>query len=124
MKTLFWCAMLGCAGAASAASPQDLAGWWSADAVHGGESSHIALQIRARDKAPGETGALEARLWLMDIGAYDVGLGEVAINGDALDTKGLSFPLAWNADKQTLSGIIPAEAAPVEKKTEAAAAKA
>ena len=49
----------------------------------------------------------------MDIEAYDIGLGEVVIEGDGLDTQGLSFPLKWNADKQTLSGTVPAEAAPV-----------
>jgi outer membrane protein assembly factor BamB len=86
---------------------QDVTGWWSADPVHGGESSHVALQIRDQNGRP------EARLWLMDIGAYDIGLGEVVINGDTLDTKGLPFPLTWNADSQTLSGTIPADAAPV-----------
>ena len=89
----------------------ELTGWWSADPVHGGETSHLALQIRP---SPGDSaGKLEARLWLMDIGAYDIGLGEVVITGDSLDTKGLSFPLRWDAGKQTLSGLIPAEAAPV-----------
>jgi outer membrane protein assembly factor BamB len=94
-------------GLVATVNVQDVTGWWSADPVHAGESSHIALQIRDKDGKP------EARLWLMDIGAYDIGLGEVAIHGDALDTKGLSFPLKWNADKQTLSGTVPVEAAPI-----------
>lgn len=99
-------------GLVATVNVQDLTGWWSADPVHAGEASHIALQIRPSSSESGD-GKPEARLWLMDIGAYDIGLGEVAINGDALDTKGLSFPLRWNAGTQTLSGRIPAEAAPV-----------
>lgn len=85
----------------------DIAGWWAADPVHGGESSRLAMELREHD------GKTEARLWLMAIGAYDIGLGEVAITGNAIDTKGLSFPLTWNPETRTLSGRIPAEAAPV-----------
>jgi outer membrane protein assembly factor BamB len=85
----------------------DIAGWWSADPVHGGETSHVALQLLEKD------GKQEARLWLMDIGAYDIGLGTVTFSGNSLDTQPLSFPLTWNAATQTLSGHLPEEAAPV-----------
>ena len=96
-----------CACLLASVNVQDITGWWSADPVHDGQSSHIALEIRDKDGKP------EARLWLMEIGAYDIGLGEVAIKGEALETKGLAFPLRWNPDRQSLSGTIPAEAAPV-----------
>ncbi len=86
---------------------EDLAGWWSADPVHGGESSHLALQFLEKDGKP------VAQLSLPAIGGYDIGLGEVAITGNAIDTRGLSFPLTWNAATGTLSGTIPADAAPV-----------
>lgn len=86
---------------------EDIAGWWSADPTHGGESSHLALQFVVKD------GKQEAHLSLPAIGAYDINLGEVSISGDALDTKGLSFPLTWNAEKQVLVGVLPADAAPV-----------
>jgi outer membrane protein assembly factor BamB len=85
----------------------ELQGWWSADPVHGGESSHLALQFLEKD------GRTEAHLSLPAIGAHDINLGEVAISGDAIDTRDLSFPLTWNAQTRTLSGRIPAEAAPV-----------
>ena len=88
---------------------EDIAGWWSADPVHGGESSHLALQFIARD------GKQEAHLTLAAIGAYDVNLGEVVINGNSLDTKGLPFPLTWNPATQSLTGVVPAEAAPIYK---------
>ena len=85
----------------------DLAGWWSADPVHGGESSHLALQFLEKD------GKQIAQLSLPAIGGYDIGLGEVSISGKSIDTKGLSFPLSWNPSSQTLRGKIPADAAPV-----------
>ena len=85
----------------------DLTGWWSADPSHGGQSSHLAMQFVEKD------GKREAHLSLPAIGAWDINLGEVVITGLKLDTRGLSFPLQWNADKQTLSGVLPADAAPV-----------
>jgi outer membrane protein assembly factor BamB len=86
---------------------EDLSGWWSADPVHAGESSHVALQFLEKD------GKQEARLWLMAIGAYDIPLGTVTLSGNSIDTKPESFPLAWNPTTQTLSGHLPADAAPV-----------
>jgi outer membrane protein assembly factor BamB len=86
---------------------EDLAGWWSADPVHGGESSHLALQFVAKD------GKQEARLSLAAIGAYDINLGEVAITGNSLQTRGLAFPLTWNPATQSLTGVVPADAAPL-----------
>ncbi len=85
----------------------DLAGWWSADPVHGGETTHLALQFVEKD------GKQEAHLSLTAIGAYDINLGEVTIAGDAINTARLAFPLAWNTSAQTLSGVVPAEAAPL-----------
>jgi outer membrane protein assembly factor BamB len=84
----------------------DIAGWWSADPSHGGESSNLALQFLEKD------GKQEARLWLMAIGAYDIPLGAVTLSGNSIDTKE-SFPLTWNAATQTLSGHLPADAAPI-----------
>jgi outer membrane protein assembly factor BamB len=85
----------------------DLEGWWSADPVHGGESSHLALQFVEQQ------GKQEARLSIPAIGGYDINLGEVTISGNAVATKGLSFPLVWNAGNRTLQGRLPADAAPV-----------
>ena len=85
----------------------DLAGWWSADPVHGGESSHLALEFLEQDGKP------QARLSLPAIGAHDIGLGTVTLSGDSITTQPLAFPLTWNPATRTLSGKIPAEAAPV-----------
>jgi outer membrane protein assembly factor BamB len=95
------------AAAQSTVSFKELAGWWSADPVYGGESSHVALQFLEKD------GKHEARLWLMAIGAYDIPLGTVTLSGNSIDTKPESFPLTWNPATQTLSGHLPADAAPV-----------
>ncbi len=86
---------------------EDLAGWWSADPVHGGESSRVALQLLEKDGKP------EARLWLMAIGAHDIPLGTVTLSGNSIDTQPESFPLTWNPTTRTLSGRLPADAAPV-----------
>jgi outer membrane protein assembly factor BamB len=85
----------------------DIEGWWGADPVHGGESSHLALRFVETE------GKHEARLSIQAIGAYDINLGEVAIRARTIDTKGLSFPLQWDPATRTLSGHIPAEAAPI-----------
>jgi outer membrane protein assembly factor BamB len=87
--------------------PADLMGWWSAEPRWGGESSRVAMHFVEKD------GKLEARMSIPAIGAYDVALGEVAMTGDALDTKGLSQPLTWNPATRTLSGFLTAEAVPV-----------
>jgi len=86
----------------------DLDGWWSADPEFGGESSHLALQFIEKDGKP------EGRLWLMAIGAYDIPLGELKTYGNSIDFKD-PFPLTWNPTTQTLTGVIPADAAPVYK---------
>jgi outer membrane protein assembly factor BamB len=85
----------------------DLAGWWSADPAHGGESSHLALSFTEQDGRP------RARLSIPAIGAYDIDLGEVTLSGNSLDTKALSFPLTWEPAGATLRGRIPAAAAPI-----------
>ena len=85
---------------------EDLAGWWAADPEHGGESSHVVLRFVEQD------GKREARLWLMAIGAYDIPLGKVTLAGDSVNFE-QAFPLEWNAGKQTLTGRLPADAAPV-----------
>jgi outer membrane protein assembly factor BamB len=104
---LAWVAVGTPATAQTAVEFQDLAGWWSADPEWGGESSRLALQFLVRD------GKQEAHLSIVAIGGYDISLGEAVISGTAIDMKGLSFPLTWNPGTKTLSGKIPAEAAPV-----------
>jgi outer membrane protein assembly factor BamB len=102
--------VLGSAAPVGAQSPlrfSDLAGWWSANPSHGGESSHLALQFLEKD------GKQEAHLSLPAIGAYDINLGEVGITGNAIETRGLAFPLTWNPGTRTLIGQIPADAAPI-----------
>jgi outer membrane protein assembly factor BamB len=103
---------IGCTAPATAQTAvrfADLAGWWSADPVHGGESSRVALQFVERD------GKQEARIWLMAIGVYDVSLGAVTLSGNSIDTQPLSFPLSWDPATRTLSGYLTAEAVPVYK---------
>lgn len=95
------------AAAQTAVTPADLSGWWSADPVHSGETSHLALQFLEKD------GKHEAHLSLPAIGALDINLGEVMIDGDVINTKGLSFPLTWNAATRTLTGVVPEDAAPI-----------
>jgi outer membrane protein assembly factor BamB len=85
----------------------DLAGWWSADPVQGGESSHLALQFFEKD------GKQEARLAVPAVGAYDIALGAVTLAGNTITTKEFSLGLTWNPTTQTLSGTLPADAVPV-----------
>jgi len=95
------------AGAQESVRFSDLAGWWSADPVHGGESAHMALHLFEKD------GKQEAHLSIPAVGAYDFSLGEVTITGNTLDTKGMSYPLKWDPVARTLSGALPADAVPV-----------
>jgi eukaryotic-like serine/threonine-protein kinase len=85
----------------------DVAGWWSAEPSFGGESAILALQFVEKD------GKQEAQLSAPALGVYDYSLGELNFNGNGVDTKGLAFPLAWNAATQTLSGYIPNDIAPI-----------
>ena len=85
----------------------DLAGWWSADPVQGGESSHLALQFFEKD------GKQEAKLSVPAVGAYDLPLGAVTLTGNSIATKEFSFALTWNPTTQTLTGNLPADAVPV-----------
>jgi outer membrane protein assembly factor BamB len=85
----------------------DLAGWWSADPVQGGESSHLALQFFEKDGKP------EARLAVPAVGAYDLPLGAVTLSGNSIATREFGFALTWDPTTQTLSGNLPADAVPV-----------
>ena len=114
-RRLLTVAFLHCALLLSTATPaqtagaltfKDLAGWWSADPVHAGQSSHIALHFL-------EDGTPRALLSLPDIGAFDIALGTVAITGNSLDTQPLSFPLTYDAASGTLRGFLPADAVPI-----------
>ena len=95
------------AGAQDSVRFSDLAGWWSADPVQGGESSHLALQFFEKD------GKQEARLAVPAVGANDIPLGAVTLSGNSIATKEFSFALTWNPATQTLSGNLPADAVPV-----------
>jgi len=109
-RALACAATLAVAAAAPAQTPltpADFAGWWFADPIHGGESSHVALQFLEKD------GKQEAHLSLPAIGAYDINLGEVLVKGSSVETQGFAFPLAWNPGRGTLSGHLPADAAPL-----------
>ncbi len=107
---------LACLLALSAALPavaqtevrfEDLAGWWSADPAFGGETSHLALQFLEQD------GKQQARLAIAAIGAYDIALGAVTLDGNSVATADLAFPLTWNPATRTLTGTLPADAAPI-----------
>src|SRR5688500_11271935 len=97
----------GPAHAQDAVRSADLVGAWAADPVHGGESSHVALQFLQNDDK------LAARLSIPAIAVYDVSLGEVSIAGHSIDTKALSQPLTWNPSSKTLRGYLTAEAVPI-----------
>ena len=114
-RRLLTAAFLHCAMLLSTAAPaqtpdtlsfKDLEGWWSADPIHAGESSHIALHFL-------EDGTPKAFLSLPAIGAYDIGLGTVSITGNSLDTQPLSFPLTYDAASGTLRGFLPKDAVPI-----------
>jgi outer membrane protein assembly factor BamB len=98
-------------GASYAQSPAldfpTLEGWWSADPAFAGESSHVAIHFEKVDGKP------TAKLSLPAIGGYDVPLGTVTITGKQVDMQSLSFPLTYDAAKQTLSGVLPKDLAPV-----------
>jgi len=95
------------AAAQSNVSFSDLAGWWSADPMHGGESAHMALHFIEKD------GKSEARLSAPALGIHEYSLGVVALSGNSISTSGLAFPLTWNSNTQTLTGILPADVVPV-----------
>lgn len=84
-----------------------LDGWWSADPVFAGESSHVALHFETVD------GKAVAKLSLPAIAVYDVSLGVVTITGNQVDMQPLSFPLTWDPKKKTLNGVLPKDAVPV-----------
>jgi outer membrane protein assembly factor BamB len=115
-KTIAWCivqcliaAIAGPAAAQDSVRFEDLAGWWSADPVHGGESAHVAMQFVEKDGKP------EARLSAPALGVYDFSLGTVTLSGNSIDTKGLSFPLTWNPVTRTLTGYLPGDVVPIYK---------
>jgi len=109
MRKFILVALLG--GVAQAQVPAldfaGLEGWWSADPAYGGESSHVALRFETVDGKP------VAKLSLPAIAVYDVSLGTVTITGNQVDMRPMSFPLTYDANRKTLSGVLPTDAVPV-----------
>jgi len=82
-------------------------GWWSAEPAYAGQISRVALHFLA------ENGQPSMRLSLLGIGGYEYPVGAVKIEGDTITPKATAFPLKFDADKQTLRGVMPEAAVPV-----------
>ena len=54
-----------------------------------------------------------AELSLPAIAVHGVSLGTVTLDGNRIDTQPLSFPLTWNPERGTLSGVLPRDAVPI-----------
>ncbi len=87
----------------------DIAGWWSAEPEYGGERSRVVLHFLEED------GKQAVRISLLAIGGYEVPIGSVAIDGMTLDMKPFAFPLRFDPQHGTLSGVMAEEAVPVYK---------
>lgn len=85
----------------------DVVGWWSAEPTYAGESSKVVLHFLE------ENGKQSVRISLLGIGGYDVPIGTVTIDGDTLNMQPYPFPLEFDKQKQTLSGVMPEAAVPV-----------
>ena len=85
----------------------DVTGWWSAEPEYGGDSSRVLLHFLEED------GKQAVRISLLGIGGYDVPIGTVTIEGMTLDMKPYPFPLRFDPQAGTLSGVMAAEAVPV-----------
>jgi outer membrane protein assembly factor BamB len=95
---------------ASAAEPvkfSDIAGWWLAEPTFGGESSRVGLHFLE------ENGKQSVRLSLFGIGGYDVPVGTLKLSGTTIDMRPYPFPLAYNATRGTLTGVLPEAALPI-----------
>ena len=99
---------LACAGLADAETQfSQLEGWWSAEPSHAGQSSQVLLHFLE------ENGKPSARLSLLGIGGYEYPIGTVLIDGDTVKSEAIAFPLTFDANNQTLSGVMPEAAVPV-----------
>lgn len=87
----------------------DVTGWWSAQPQYGGDSSRVVLHFLE------ENGKQAVRLSLLGIGGYDVPIGTVTIDGMTLDMQPIPFPLHFDPQAGTLSGVMAEEAVPVYK---------
>jgi outer membrane protein assembly factor BamB len=85
----------------------DVVGWWSAEPTYAGESSKVVLHFAE------ENGKQAVRISLLGIGGYDVPIGTVTLEGQTLKMQPYPFPLEFNAQKQTLRGVLPEAAVPV-----------
>ena len=90
---------------------EDLAGWWHAPVEHAGQRSEVFLHLLVVDDTP------TARLSLVAMDAWEVPVGAVSIDGNRLDMAPYSFPLDFDPEQQTLSGVLLEAAVPVGNPT-------
>ena len=87
----------------------DIEGWWSAEPRYANDSARVVLHFVSHE------GKQTLRLSLPSIGAYDIPAGSVIVKGDRVTTDALEFPLTYNAQSNTLNGVLPEAIVPVHK---------
>jgi outer membrane protein assembly factor BamB len=109
MRAVFLSLMLStlAPGAAGAVEFEQLTGWWHSPVEHAGEPSEVYLHLILED------GKQVARFSMVAMDAWDVPIGTVTVDGDSLDMTPYPFPLAYDAEDDTLSGQLPEAAVPV-----------
>ncbi|HSN71179.1 MAG TPA: PQQ-binding-like beta-propeller repeat protein [Steroidobacteraceae bacterium] len=86
---------------------EDLAGWWHGPLEHAGQTSEIYAHLLEVDGKP------TMRLSMVAMDAWEVPIGTVTIKGDRVDTDPYPFPLEFDREEETLSGVLLEAAVPV-----------
>jgi outer membrane protein assembly factor BamB len=86
----------------------DLAGFWSGPITHNGQTSSFAVSFEGA-----EDQSLNVRVYLPAIDVWGLPVGSTVLEGDSLRLG--NWVVRYDADRQTLSGDLPAVLVPVHK---------
>lgn len=109
------CALLLLTATAAAPAPpaapptaEDLAGAWSGDLSHAGQTTTFGFEL-----APAEDGKVLIRMAIPAIHVRDAGIGPVPLETDGSRVRLGPFDFAYDAEAATLSGVMPGALVPV-----------
>lgn len=108
-RTILAALLIGLAPFAARAQSEQVVGWWSAQASHGGEQTEIVIHLAE------ENGKRTTLLTLPALGFWEMPFGAFEVSGNQVTMPDLHFTLTHDPARQVLQGTLSEDFVPVFK---------